>query len=112
MIRYIGSAFLTVTSAISSFKSKHEIKSDTIMGVPVWTVVVGFTAAICWNMKKVSDLGEEQAESKRKMEEIEREYKRSVAELEVKYAEEKRRSNQLFELLIRILEKDDQSLDH
>ena len=77
-----GSAFLTASSVILSAFKSNDIKSDTrIMGVPAWSIVVGFGVYICWNIKKSTDLERE-------------------------IAEEKKRSLQMYDLIIRFLDSE------
>ena len=89
LTKTFSSAFLTASSAILSAFKSNEIKSDTrIMGVPVWSIVVGFGAYICWNVAKSTEL------------------ERKCVEFEREIAEEKRHSHQMYELMMRFLESE------
>ncbi len=109
LIKTFGSAFLTASSAILSAFKSNEIKSDTrIMGVPAWSIVVGFGVYICWNIKHSAELERKSLELEKKSFELER----ICTELKMEITEEKMHSHQLYELMIRFLDSEKGKKDH
>jgi hypothetical protein len=92
---FISSAFSSISFTVASyrfigiFRSKQEIKSDTlIMGIPVWTVFVGLGAYVVWNnymhAKNRAELElvkQDRAEFERKLSEQGQIYMRQIQEL-------------------------------
>jgi hypothetical protein len=101
----ISSATSSVSSALQTigdiFKSKPEIKSDTlIMGIPAWTVLVGVGVYVYWNKRCHDKRDERDAQVQKQIQDL----ISRVSEIERDDKESLRRENAELRQQLRLLQ--------